>query len=338
MKFYLSCLICLALVIPTFLAAQNAGDIGSYTSTVFVERSQIDSLSSFAGLGLASGQSFDVGFGYHSVSLDGESGRLYEADIKNTGGMLGYFHQWDRVSAGLLASFATNKIEAGPSADNNNSFSTDIDGNGFQVAAAAAKDWDNWSLNGMIGIGNRSYDGLRQFVPPSPNPALPKSSTLDTQSFFFRATLAYHFHTDSDWTFKPFLTAGFESVETDAFEEIDVSGNAGDEADVDSFQNDGAIVEGGVAILYTGNATFKPVLIVSYFQNLGNSELDLSWENPPLPAQATQIPNPGQSLFKGDLGATADFGNNWSLSGLFGYQNGDSYSGYGVNVVVDYAF
>lgn len=337
MKALIACLTGVACLSPLALVAQNAGDIGSYSATVFIGRNQVDNIDDFANTAMLSGRSVAAGIAFDDVTMDGEPGRLFESSVDNISALAGYFHEWEGFQAGVLAAYADVSIAAGPAAGNNNSFSTELEGSGFNLAVAGRKSWDQWNLSGLLGFGSRSYDGIRQFVPPSPNQPLPKASSFDTNTLFFRLTLSYLYQMSEAWIFRPFVVGGYETAETDPFEESDVSGNAGDVADIDGFENQATFIEVGAVFEYDGFDGATPTLALSYFQDLGDDELELSWENPPISSSST-IPNAGQSLFLGALGVNAALGDAWMLSGQADFQSGDSYSGFGASVVFDYGF
>lgn len=319
------------------LHGQNAADIGSYASSLFFVRSTINYLEDFSEVGLQSEHSWSGGFQFVDHEVKGEAGRPVKSSYQGGDLSFGYFQPIQDFQVGVLVGMTDIQLESLPDAGNNNFFINELQGDGWSLALVGSRQWDRWTATAILGMGGQSLEGTRRFTEDSPNPPLPKTSAFDVSLLYARASVHYLFMDTPEWKNSGYFSFGYDLMEADGFDEVDVTGNAGDDVRLESFEDEVPFAELGVNFLYQGMENIVPSLRIALVQDLGDDIIELPWSNGPF-SVVSEVNDPTQTSFSGQFSVQFDLGEAWTLTPLVKYISSDQYSGTGGNLFLNYRF
>ena len=321
--------------IPGLIRAQNASDLISYSGTVHYAPQSFLELLDVSDVSLTKGQHVIGTFLIRDADIDGEVGRLFNSTLEQFSYSLGYFHEFDSFQIGVLANLNEIEVSGLPAEGNSNNFETINEGSGYNLAVSGSKEWGAWRLVLMGAFGDIGFDGNREFTT---TPNLPKTASFDLSSYSLQARLSYQIVSGDNWTVAPFLTLGYIQSEADGFSEVDVSGNAGDEADVRDFEDTLTYAEGGIDVRYVGYDRVEPGLRLRVLQDLGDDSIEYVYSIGPFTPFTATIPDPDQTRFMADAFLDFKMSENFSLEARVSLDSGDSSSGFGGGILLRYLF
>lgn len=319
------------------LQGQNAADVGSYASSLFFGRTSIDYLDDFSELGLESEHSWLGGIRYVDHEVKGEPGRPVKSSFQGGEFSVGYFQGFQDFSLGLALGLSDIQLESLPDAGNNNAFINELQGDGWNLSVSGSRQWGRWTGGALLGMGSQSLEGVRRFTEDSPNPPLPKTSAFDVSSVFARVSVHYTLMDSAQWQNSAFLTLGYDLLEADGFEEVDVTGNAGDDVVLGDFEDEVPFAELGLTFLYQAMEGISPALRIAMVQDLGEDTIELPWTNGPF-SVVSVVNDPTQTSFYGEFSLEFELSESWILKPGIDYISSDSYSGAGGSLFLNYRF
>lgn len=313
-----------------FLSAQQFnGDRKSYVSDLHAASLVSTSLAESAADALRSEGGLSLSGVYSSYDLDSDTERQYEGDRDVTGGTLGYVQVFDGVALGATLSFLQSDSEFDGTDANGGGFESDGDGIVFSLGAASQL--GDFYLSIVGGWGEFSNDSERAGAFGR------MEADYDTTFYFVETKLTYDWIVEEDYSVRPSVSLGFQSLEIDGFSEETASAGLSDRTDYESIEDDVFYAKLEILAEYYGYGRFVPYASVSAWHDLGDSEVELQGQSGVIQL-STDVPDLFETVFTGELGFSYNVNEQFVLGAAVAYFTGNELDGFDLGLSAVFSF
>jgi hypothetical protein len=292
----------------------------------------VRSAAEFALANARTAQGLTGGFDFSNVDTDRSGTRLFEGDIDQSAFHLNYGHAIGDLIASLQLSYFDTKAES-DYRDGAVAGQVELDAEGWFLASTLAYAWEGFNFSFLGGLGQLSSDSTRTSVAiPTP-----KTGSFDSKFYTLGFAADYTIYQEDALTVTPRIGLNYSKVDADSFNER-IVGPVLDRGALDSMNRDWLI--GSLEVLLGWQASEQLALqaALGWHYDFNHSSTTISGVDNAATPGRVDIPDVGESFFKGGLSADYTINENWALGANTSYLSGDDLSGFSIGASLSYRF